>query len=324
MSVRVVFMGSPDFALPSLRSLVEAGYQVVGVYTQPDKEAGRGRRLTPPPAKVLAESYGLRVLQPPSLRQAEAVTELASLEPEVIVVAAHGQILRQVILDIPPRGVINVHPSLLPRHRGASPVATAILCGDGDTGVTIMLADAGMDTGPILSQRSASIDPLDTTSSLTAKLATLGADLLLETLPLWLSEEITPQPQEEASATSTTLVRKEDGQIDWSLPATVIWRQVRAYNPWPGTYTYLDGALIHIWQAWLVSDVNSQEPGAVVPLTSEQENEIPASAGRATFGVQTGEGVLAVLRLQRAGRRALTSDDFLRGQQNFLGRRLGR
>ncbi|MFQ5880769.1 MAG: methionyl-tRNA formyltransferase [Dehalococcoidia bacterium] len=323
MATRIVFMGSPEFAVPSLRRLVAAGYQVVAVYTQPDREAGRGRQLRPPPVKLAALARGFPVLQPPSLRRPEAVAELAALRPDVIALAAYGQILRQPVLAIPPKGVLNVHPSLLPRHRGAAPIAAAILAGDGETGVTIMLTDPGMDTGPILSQRALPIEPTDTTGTLTAKLADLGASLLLETLPPWLEGRITPQPQDDSQATYASMIHKEDGLIDWRLPATAIWRQVRAYHPWPGAYTLLDDHLLHIWEAWPLPGEPGPEPGTILPLAEEQRRGIPQRGERAAFGVQTGEGVLAVLTVQRAGRRPLAADDFLRGQRGLLGRRLG-
>lgn len=323
MTVRVVFMGSPEFALPSLRRLVEAGYQVVGVYTQPDREAGRGRQLLSPPVKRLALEHGLPVFQPPSLRRDEAVAELAALRPEVIVLAAYGQLLRQPVLEIPTRGVLNVHPSLLPRHRGASPVAAAILAGDAETGVTIILTDPGMDSGPVLSRRAIPVEHSDTTGTLTAKLAALGADLLLETLPRWLEGRLTPQPQDDSRATYAPMLRKEDGLIDWGQPAETVWRRVRAYNPWPGAYTLLDGELLHIWEAWPLPGGTGGEPGTALPLAREQAGAVPAQAGHAAFGVQTGEGVLAVLRVQRASRRAMAADEFLRGQRDLPGRRLG-
>jgi len=316
----IVFMGTPSFAVPSLRRLVADGYQIATVYTQPDQPAGRGRRLKPPTIKLAAQELALPVRQPPTLRDPQVLADLASLRPQVIVAVAYGQILRQEVLEIPPRGVLNVHPSLLPRHRGASPIPTTILAGDEKTGVTIMLIDQGMDTGPILAQRPLSVEPTDTTGSLTEKLSHLAADLLAETLPRWLRGDSQPRLQDHSQATKAPLLCKEHGAIDWSLPATRIWRQVRAYNPWPGAYTTLDGDLLHIWQAWPLEDDSGRQPGTVVPLTEEQRRRLPPGADRETFAVQTGSGLLAVLLVQRAGRRALPPSDFLRGVRGIFGR----
>jgi len=322
--MRVVFMGTPEFALPSLRALVEGGYNVVGVYTRPDRLAGRGRGLTPPAVKTAALDYGLPIFQPPGLRRPEAVEELASLKPDVIVVCAFGVILRQPVLDIPAKGVLNVHPSLLPRHRGASPIAAAILAGDEQTGVTIMLLDPGMDTGPILSQRAIPMSAWDTSGSLGERLAEVGAELLVEVLPRWLADEIEPQPQDDSLATQSTLLRKEDGAIDWNLPAIDIWRRVRAFNPWPGAFTTLAGQTLLIWEAWPLSVGSVGEPGVVLPLTPEQREMLPPEVGeKEALAVQTGEGLLAILLLQRAGRRSLPAAEFVRGQRDLLGRRLG-
>ena len=322
--MRLVFMGTPEFAVPSLHRLVEDGYDIVGVYTRPDQPAGRGRTITPSPVKAAATERGLPVFQPPGLRRAEAVEELASLRPDVIVVCAFGQILRQPVLDIPPKGVVNVHPSLLPRHRGATPIQAAILAGDEEAGVSIMLMDAGMDTGPILRQRSLAISPWDSAGSLSEKLSRLSADLLGETLSLWLAGEIEPQPQDEERATHSPLIQKEHGAIAWTRPAVDIWRQVRAMNPWPGAFTTLDGEVLHIWEAWpLPAEGGPNEPGTVLPLSPAQKENLPREAQQEALAVQTGEGLLVVLRLQRAGRKALPAAEFVRGQRNLFGRRLG-
>jgi methionyl-tRNA formyltransferase len=322
--MRIVFMGTPEFALPSLRRLVEDGHDIVGVYTRADRPAGRGRDITPPPVKTAALGLGLPVFQPAGLRQPEALEELAALRPDVIVVCALGQILRQPVLDIPPKGVLNVHPSLLPRHRGASPIQAAILAGDEETGVTIMLMDAGMDTGPILCQRSLLISLWDSGGSLSEKLSLLAADLLGETLSLWLAGEIEPQPQDEAQATYAPLIQKEDGAIDWTRPALDIWRQVRAFNPWPGAATTLDGKMLHIWEAWpLPGEGGGSEPGTVLMLSPAQREKLPPEVEQEALAVQTGEGLLVVLRLQQAGRQALPAAEFVRGQRHLFGRRLG-
>lgn len=318
----IVFLGTPAFAVPSLRRLADEGYAIASVYTQPDRPAGRGRHLTPPPVKTAALAMGLPVRQPESLRDPSALAELASLHPEVGIGVAYGQILRQEVLAIPAKGVLNVHPSLLPRHRGASPIPAAILSGDPETGVSIILMDPGMDSGPILAQRSLPIEDQDTAGTLAEKLALLAASLLAETLPGWLRDEIDPQPQDHSLATKTPLLKKEHGAIDWSLPAVQTWRQVRAHNPWPGAYTTLDGQVLHIWEAWPLPG-EGPPPGTVVPLREEQQVGLPPHADRGAFGVQTGDGLLAVLSVQRPGRRRLAAAEFLRGARDFIGRRLG-
>ncbi len=318
----IVFMGTPAFAVPSLRRLAADGYHIAAVYTQPDRPAGRGRRTTPPPAKLAAQELGLPVRQPTTLRDPAALAQLADLRPRTIIVVAFGQILRQELLDIPPRGVLNVHPSLLPRWRGASPIPAAILAADDTTGVSIMLMDEGMDSGPILAQRSLPIEPADTAASLTDKLSHLAADLLAETLPRWLQSEIEPQPQDSSRATKAPLLRKEHGAIDWGLPAVDIWRRVRAYDPWPGAYTALNGELLNIWQAWPLAGDSQDRPGTLLPLPADQRDQLPPGSDPGAFAVQTGSGLLAVLRLQRAGRRPLPAGDFLRGMPGLLGRRL--
>jgi len=316
----IVFMGTPAFAVLSLRRLAGDGHQIAAVYTQPDRPAGRGRHLTPPPVKEAALALGLTVRQPESLRNSEAQAELAALGPEAIVVVAYGQLLPQAVLDIPPRGVLNVHPSLLPRHRGASPLPAAILAGEQETGVTVILMDAGMDTGPALAQRALPIEPTDTTGTLSDRLSRLAADLVAETLPDWLAGRIEPAPQDDSRATKAPLLHKGQGAIDWSLPAEEIWRRVRAYNPWPGAFTTLDGERLYIWEAWPLQYEAGQPQGTAVQLSEEQLHELPAGPVGA-FGVQTGRGVLAVRVVQREGRRALPAGEFARGARGLFGRR---
>ncbi len=319
----IVFIGTPAFAVPSLERLAGTGHDIAAVITQPDRPAGRRQLPRPPPAKLAAQTLGLRVLQPPTLRDAEVLEGLRALSPEAIIVVAYGQILRQDVLEIPVRGVLNVHPSLLPRWRGASPIPASILAGDERTGVTIMLMDTGMDSGPILAQEDVPIHDEDTSRSLSDTLADLGADLLVRTLPSWLADEIPPQPQDDSLATTCPLLRKEDGAIDWQLPATEIWRRVRAYDAWPGAYTSFDGGIIHIWKAWPVTVELAAEPGVVLELRTSWRGELPADIRReAALAVQTGSGLLVPLELQRAGRRVLAAADFLRGMHGLIGRRL--
>ena len=310
--MRVIFMGTPEFAISPLEHLIRNQYQVVAVYTQPDKPAGRGRSLVSSPLKRAALAWKLPVVQPVSLKGDEVVTQLAEFHPDVIVVAAFGQILPQSVLDISGCGCINIHPSLLPRFRGASPVAAAILAGDEFTGVSIMLMDRGLDTGPILARAQIPISVQDTTGSLTAKLSLIAAQLLLEVLPRWSRGELTPQPQSEAEATYSGSISKEEGEIDWCLPAVDTWRRVRAFQPWPGCYTGWQGRQLKIIEAVLLSAERALGVGQVVALTS-------ATEPRAAFGVSTGEGILGVLKVQLEGKQAMSAAEFLRGQRQFIG-----
>jgi len=288
-------MGTPGFAVPSLEQLVLGQYQLVAVYTQPDRASGRGRSLISNPVKKSALDLGLPVIQPAGWRGADEVKRLASFRPDVIVVAAFGQILPQSVLDIPAYGCINIHPSLLPEFRGATPVAAAILAGRQFTGVSLMLLDQGLDTGPVLAQAQISISLRDTTASLTSKLSRVAAQLLLEVLPRWLKEEIKPQPQDESQASYSGVLAKENGEIDWQLPAVDIWRRVRAYSPWPGTYTRWKGRQLRIVEAVPVTGERTTETGRVVALDSAD----------AAFGVSTGDGVLGITRVQLEGKKAM-------------------
>ncbi len=319
MTARIVFMGSPDFALPTLRELIASACEVVAVYTQPDRPAGRGRALHASAAKQLALAHGVPVFQPAKVSAPDSVQELARLAPDLMITAAYGQILKQAVLDVPRRGVLNVHASLLPRHRGAAPVAAAILAGDEETGVTIMQTELALDTGPILAQRRVPISPHDTAGTLTDRLAEEGAGLLMEVLPAWLDGSLVPTPQDASKATYARTLQKEAGKVDWALPAEHIWRQVRAVTPWPGAFTYLNGQSLRLLDTWpLAASDDGAPPGTVVPCPPGADT--PGDAG---FAVVTGKGLLAVLRLQLAGRRALPAADFLRGQRGLMGKRLG-
>lgn len=309
--VRVVFMGTPEFAVPALKRLVLDKYDVVAVYTQPDRPEGRGRALLArSPVKLAAIKHGLTVLQPASLRDTAEAERLSGLKPDVVVVAAFGQILPQRILDIPPFGCLNVHPSLLPRYRGATPIPAAILGGDGETGVTIMLMDAGLDTGPILSQIVVAIEPQDTTESLTVRLAQASARLLGETLYPWLERSLRQQPQDASKATYTKPITKEDAALDWSMPAKEISRRVRAFFPRPVCYTRWQGKTLRILEAVPLPGRAVATPGRVVALGSGQP---------AAVGVETGDGFLGLLRVQLEGKRAMSAAEFLRGQRGLLG-----
>ncbi|MCJ7605962.1 MAG: methionyl-tRNA formyltransferase [Dehalococcoidales bacterium] len=305
--MRIVFMGSPAFAVPSLERLVRDGYQVVAAYTQPDRPAGRGRNVVRPPVKDAAERLGIPVLQPESLKAEDTLARLASFKPDAITVCAYGQILTQDVIDMPPWQCLNVHFSLLPRHRGASPVASAILAGDEVTGVTVQLVRKKLDTGPLLAAASIPILPRDTTRSLTEKLSVVGANLLSEALGGWIRGERQPREQDEARYTYSSQIKKEDGRIDWNLPAETIWRQVRAYYPWPGSYTMWKGKQLKILAAD-VAPVGGGEPGRVVSL-----DDAPG------IGIVTGKGILRIYGLQLEGKREMASKEFLSGHADIIG-----
>ncbi|MBI5670442.1 MAG: methionyl-tRNA formyltransferase [Chloroflexi bacterium] len=305
---RIVFMGTPEFAVATLRALIEH-HDVIGVVTQPDRPAGRNRQLQPSPVKQVALAAGIPVFQPEKIRRAEAVAELRQWTPDVYVVAAFGQILPQTVLDIPPFGSINVHASLLPRWRGAAPIQAAIRAGDAETGITIMKMDAGLDTGPMLSQRAIPIAPDETGASLHDKLALLGADLLIETLPRYLSGAVQPQPQDETRVTYAPQITKEDGDINWTQDAVTIERLVRAFTPWPGTYTFWNGQPLKILSGR--AGDGQAEPGRVVET-------------RQGYAIGTGSGLYYPAQVQLAGRKAMSTPEFVRGQPAWAGAKLER
>ena len=302
MSIRIVFMGSPDFALTTLRILAQ-NYQVVGVVTQPDRASGRGRELKAPPVKTLAQELNIPVIQPQKLREPEAMQQLQDWQPDLIVVAAFGQILRKDVLELPQFGCINVHASLLPRWRGAAPINAAVLAGDEETGVTIMKMDVGLDTGPMLSKRSIRIKPDDTAGSLFEALSTLGAELLIETLPAYLDGSITPQPQPEEGATYAPMLKKEDGLLDFTQPVVELERRVRAMSPWPGAWFQWNGAPLKIHKAH-VGEGKAEAGQRVI------EQNQP--------GVGAGGGVLILDEVQPPGKKSMSGKAFLSGARNWL------
>jgi len=306
-------MGTPEFSVPSLEHLVLNQYQVVAVYTQPDKPSGRGRSLVSPPVKRVAENLSLPVVQSASLKEAEVVAQLAGFRPDVIVVAAFGHILPQSVLDIPVYGCINIHPSLLPKYRGASPVVAAVLAGDEFTGVSIMLIEKKIDSGPVLARAQIPVSVQDTTGSLIVKLSLVAAQLIQEVLVHWLRGELTPQPQNETEATYTRLISKEEGEIDWHLPAVDVWRRVRAFQPWPESYTRWQGKQLKIVEAVPLAEDDPIEVGQVVALSPTAERL------GAAFGVHTGNGILGVSKVQMEGKRAMSASEFLRGQRQLTG-----
>ncbi len=308
--MRIVFMGSPQIAVPVLEQLITNGFNVVAVYTQPDRPAGRGRGLTASAVKEAAIKYNLPVEQPESLKPPEVLARLASYKPDVIVVCAYGQILTRGVIDLPPKQCINVHYSLLPRHRGASPVMAAILEGDEFTGVSVQIVRMKLDTGPLLASAAIPITPTDTTGTLAPKLSIIGAHLLQETLTGWLRGEITPREQDESKATYFGQVKKEEGEIDWTKPAVEIWRRIRAFQPWPGCYTSWNGKQLKINKALPVQTEINGDTGKVIALDD------------AGAGIITGNGILKILEIQYEGKRAMHTGAFIHGQQDFLGSKL--
>lgn len=301
MSIRIVFMGSPDFALPSLRGLAQ-NYRVVGVVTQPDRASGRGRELKAPPVKTLAQELNVPVIQPEKLKQPEAMDQLRAWKPDLIVAAAFGQILKPEILDLPRFGCVNVHASLLPRWRGAAPIQAAILAGDEETGVTIMKMDVGLDTGPMLAMKRIRIQPDDTAGSLFEALSTLGANLLIETLPGYISGKISPQSQLDEDATYAPMLKKEDGRLDFAKPAVELARRVRAMNPWPGAWMQVNDAVLKIQQA------RAGQGHAAAGKRFVEQNQ-PA--------VGAGGGVLILEEVQPAGKKSMSGGAFLSGARDW-------
>lgn len=306
---RIVFMGTPDFAAPVLKKLIET-QNVVGVVTQPDRPAGRGRRMQPPPVKEIAEVAGIPIYQPHSLRSDEAADPIRAWAPEMIVVAAFGQILRPHVLELPTKGCLNVHASLLPRWRGASPIHYAILSGDSETGISLMQMDEGLDTGPVYVQEAIPIRPDETAESLHDRLAQLGAEMIGRYLDRIVSGELTAVPQDDSASTYAPMIKKAEGRIDWQRPAAEIDRLVRAMTPWPGAFTIWQGKHLKILSARPQGGKVAGEPGLVVA-----EGEGAA--------VQTGEGRLVLEAVQLAGKTATAMDDFLRGRPDFVGSSLG-
>ncbi len=312
--MRIVFMGTPDFSLPALKILISSEYEVVAVYTQPDKLAGRGRMIKSPPVKQAASDNGIPVFQPENFKDRSEVERLANLKPDAIVAVAFGQILPQQILDIPKYGCLNIHPSLLPQYRGASPVASAIMAGDVETGISIMLLDSGMDTGPVLAQKKVSINTLDTTESLEIRLAEIGAQLLIEVIPKWVEQELLPERQNSRDAIYTKQISKKDGELDWQLPAVELERKIRAFYPWPGCYTRWNGKMLKVLEAVILPDVEQSDPGVVVSALASFEMPV---------GVGTGDGVLGLHRVQLEGKKVNYAVEFLRGRKGFIGAKLG-
>lgn len=302
MDLRIVFMGTPDFAVPSLAKLAE-NFIIAGVVSQPDRPSGRGRKLIAPPIKVATQELGLVVFQPADVNTASALKVIQEWKADLICVAAFGQLLKAELLSLPAYGCLNVHASLLPRWRGASPINAAILAGDSHSGVTIMKMGPGLDDGPILSQQSVPIGPVETAGTLSDRLAELGGDLLVNTIPAHVQGELIPQSQDPALATYAHLLKKKDGELDFNQPAADLARKVRAYSPWPGTFTTWEGKRLLVHQA------------TGIPVTSPGAGVFTQIEGRPAVG--TSEGVLVLEKLQLAGKRSVSGEEFLNGTPSW-------
>lgn len=305
--MRLVFMGTPAFAVQPLRALAAAGHDIAGVITRLDKPSGRNRVLTAPPVKLAAQEAGLSVYQPRRVREPEFIETLRQINPDIIVVSAYGQILPKEILFLPKHGCVNIHASLLPAYRGAAPINWAIIRGESRTGITIMQMDEGMDTGAILLQESIPIGPRDTAGTLTEKMAQLGAKMITTALPLIEAGRLTPGAQDGSKATLAPILKKEDGLIDWTMPAVEIHNRVRGLSPWPGAYTLLDGKIIKIIETETTSGTG--EPGLLYPTD------------KGVLTVGTGGGLLRLLTLQPADKKTMSAGDFLRGHRGIAGKK---
>ena len=312
--MKIIFMGTPDFAVAALEALCRDGREVILAVTQPDRQKGRGRKVIQTPVKVCAEKWGVPVFQPARIREPEAVEHIRSLSPDLIVVAAFGQILPQELLDIPHLGCINIHASLLPKLRGAAPIQWAVINGETESGITLMQMDAGLDTGDILFQESIPIGEKETGESLYDKLAQLGGEMIVRYLPAIERGEVCPVKQEDSVSSYAPMLRKEMGEIDWSMPAAQIEQRMRGMMPWPGAYTTLDGHTFKIWKA----EVRPAEPedAAVVPGTVLYTD-------KKSICVAAGEGTLAILEVQAEGKKRMGADAFLRGTKIPEGTVLG-
>jgi methionyl-tRNA formyltransferase len=314
--VRVLFMGTPDFAVPSLRALIDHGFRIVGVVTQPDRPKGRKRVLTPPPVKVEAERAGIPVLQPEKLRRREAVEEVLALQPDLIITAAYGQILPKALLDAPRFGCINVHASLLPKYRGGAPVHYAVMNGEAKTGVTLMYMAEGLDTGDMISRVEVPILDTDTTGTMFEKLAEAGAQLLIRTLPRLLRGEVRAEPQNPAEATYARNLTREDEKIDWSRSSREIFNRVRGLNPWPVAYTTWNGEVLKVWEAALSADASNG------PIAETAPGTVLALDDRG-ITVRTGDGSILLTVVQPAGKKAMPAGELVKGGRMTVGTRLG-
>lgn len=311
-NIKIIFIGTPEFGAIILEEMIRNKYKPVLVVTAPDKPVGRKQIITPPPVKIMAQRYGISVSQPEKL--SIIINQLSLLKPDLIVVAAFSQILSKKILDIPKYGCINVHPSLLPKYRGPSPIQYAILNGDKETGTTIILMDEKMDSGPILTQRKTEIKIKETALEFHGRLAHLGSELLIETLPQWIEGKIKIKPQDEARASYTKILKKEDGKIDWQKSAEEIERQIRAFAPWPSTFTSYKGKKLKILKVSVLEKAETASSALAGKTFLSSENKT---------AVHCGKGDLVIEELQLEGKRKMTSEEFLRGHQDFIKTILG-
>lgn len=306
--MKIVFMGTPWFAVPTLEYLLLNGYEITAVYTQPDRESGRGRAVVYSPVKMKAIEHDLPVEQPDNFREEVTLDRLRAYNPDYILIYSYGQILPQTVIDLPSHDCLAIHPSLLPRHRGAAPVVSAILSGDEFTGTTLMRVALKVDSGDILGQVKIPVTDYDTTGILTGKLSLLSAQMVLEVLPRLVKNEVIPRQQDPSLSNYFGQMSKQDGEIDWNLPAVDIWRRIRAYNPWPGSYTRWNGKQLKILKAKPIPFRETIPPGMIVSLTDKQ-----------SLGIGTGDGVLAVSEVQLEGKRVMAAGDFIQGQRNIIG-----
>jgi methionyl-tRNA formyltransferase len=309
--LKIIFLGTPEFACPTLQALVESSHQVIGVVTQPDRPKGRGQKLTPPPVKALASSKNLPIFQPEKIRDPAMIQACQGLKPDIIIVVAYGQILPQSLLSIPLRGCVNLHGSLLPKYRGAAPIARAILAGEARTGVTTMLMDAGMDTGPILLTEEEPITQGDTSGILHDRLAQIGARLVLKTLEGLGKGTITPRPQDHSQATYAPKILKDEGKIDWQVPAAKLLNLLRAFDPWPGAFTYWQGAMLKLFRPSVVEENTRETPGTIVRASADG------------LAIATLRGTLVVSELQAENRSRMKVKNFLQGHPLTSGIQLG-
>ncbi|MDF0676569.1 MAG: methionyl-tRNA formyltransferase [Nitrospira sp.] len=309
--MRIVFMGTPEFAVPSLEALLRSDDQVVGVISQPDRPKGRGHQLVAPPVRLVAERAGIPVLQPLKIRTPEFLQALSTWRPDLIAVAAYGRILHTPILRLPPMGCVNVHGSLLPKYRGAAPVQWAVINGETETGITTMLMDEGMDTGPMLLQEKLEISPDDTAGTLAPRLAELGGRLLVDTIAQLKAGTLIPMKQDDGHATLAPLLNKEDGLIDWTMTATALANRVRGLSPWPGAYTFFGEERWNVWKAVPSTSTTTDKPGTIVTVDKQ------------SILVATGEGVLEIREIQTANSKRMLVGQFLTGHKVTVGMRLG-
>ena len=310
--MRIVFMGTPEFALPSLKALLESRHEVVGVFTQPDRPVGRGHKLDSPPVKKLAEQYTVPVFQFEKVRRQAGLDAMRALNPDLVVTAAFDQILSQKLLDVPRLGTVNVHASLLPRHRGAAPINWSIMQGDKVTGVTTMLTDAGLDTGDMLLKAETDIDPEETAGELTERLSEIGAELLIKTIDAYENGEITPEKQDESRMTYDPMLEKGMGEIDWRKGAQEVHNLVRGVNPWPGAYTSLNGETLKIWKTRVLADFEGDVAGSVLKASAKEG-----------LVIACGAGAVEVLELQMPGGKRMQAKAYLSGKNIAVGTVLG-